>query len=167
MITLPGWVYWLGLVLAVGGLQQCRVDSAQDGKRDAEKIHADYVTEQERLRTEQIERARAEEKRLQLEKEANEQAIQKDLDAARDDAAAYSAESDRLRQQVDRLRAGAGATCKAIAAQHGQTEPGPINLLADLFLEAQAEAGRMAQEADRAIASGRGCERAYDSLPTN
>lgn len=165
MITLPGWVYWAGLAAAIGVLQECRVDHAQDATISAEKVHTDYLAEQQRQRAEQEEKARTEEQRLQQEKAANEQAIQKDLDVARADAADYSAESERLRQQVNRLRASAGATCQAITEQQRAAESRPINLLADLFLEAQAEAGRLAKEADRAIAAGRGCERQYDSLP--
>ncbi len=165
MISLPGWVYWAGLAAAIGLLQQCRVDHAQDATAAAEKVHTDYLADQERERAKQEANARAEEQRLQQEKAANDQAIQKDLDAARADAADYGAESERLRKQVDRLRASAGATCQAITEQQRAAESRPINLLADLFLEAQAEAGRLAQEADRAIAAGRGCERQYDSLP--
>ena len=75
---------------------------------------------------------------------------------ARADAAAAGAAADGLR---DAAQAAASACGDPATAQRGQADR-----LAHVLAEAAAEAGRLAEAADRAIVAGHACEASYYGL---
>ncbi|MBO1108758.1 DUF2514 family protein [Plesiomonas shigelloides] len=113
---------------------------------------------QEAARTEEQRRADAV---AAQEKEANDE-----LEKAKRDAAAAAAESRGLQQQLKTLRAkfsSSGSCSISGAAGAGKAETS-ITVLSELLGEADAVAGAMAEEADRARVAGAACERIYNSV---
>lgn len=78
--------------------------------------------------------------------------------------AAADRNSERLQQSINatiaRLRAGQPAT----SASGSTSGDSAARVLADLYREIDATAGRLAAEADRARAAGLTCERTYDAM---
>lgn len=126
---------------------------------------AEKVTQQHDLIVKQAADAAETERRLAAQREnINETTAQ--LNRARADADAARTAGQRLRAQLAKYVASHNDT--------GPGNPGPagvgeaagsgVTLLADLFQEADATAGELAQALDRSRAAGLACERAYESL---
>ncbi|SBT60191.1 Protein of uncharacterised function (DUF2514) [Plesiomonas shigelloides] len=111
---------------------------------------------QEAARTEEQRRADAV---AAQEKEANDE-----LEKAKRDAAA--AESRGLQQQLKTLRAkfSSSGSCSISGAAGAGKAEASITVLTELLGEADAVAGAMAEEADRARVAGAACERIYNSV---
>lgn len=113
----------------------------------------------------QVEAAREDERRTQIQ-------LSKELENAHQSLTAARAAADDARSALDRLRAraravAAGGQCPAqhpAAAASGPAAGDPAGLLADLLVEAAAEARRYAEIADNARIAGQLCERSYDAL---
>ncbi|WP_044873069.1 DUF2514 family protein [Pseudomonas sp. LFM046] len=168
---LPAWSWWLLALVLVAGLQQLRiadlqvdVASANAGKVEAEKGLSDYRLEVAERDRRAGARARAEEQRRQRAADEVDRDAKGKLEAAQADAAAAESAADRLQLEVDRLRAGRGATCSAIAAQQRAAGLDAFGVLADLFASADRRAGELAAALDRSRVAGLACERAYEAL---
>ncbi|MGL4270210.1 MAG: DUF2514 family protein [Plesiomonas sp.] len=113
---------------------------------------------QEAVRTEEQRRADAV---AAQEKEANDE-----LEKAKRDAAAATAESRGLQQQLKTLRAklASGGTCAIPGASGAGKAAAAITVLSELLSDADGVAGAMAEEADRARIAGSACERMYDGI---
>ena len=93
---------------------------------------------------------------------------EKQIEAAKADAADADAASNRLRKQTERLTASLrSCPTGAATAEGGETRGRAADLLADVLRRADERAGELAQIADRARAAGSACERAFDAIRTN
>ncbi len=160
----PSWAWWAAALLAVVLVQELRVQVSQQQAASAGAELADYRLQvAERDRRAEAE-AREEERRRQTEVdritgEANDQAEQ-----ARADAAVADQRADSLQQQVARLLASRGATCRAIAAQGSPPARDAAVLLADVLSRMEQAGRELAKEADRRGGPGRTCEQFVDAL---
>lgn len=108
-------------------------------------------------------------RRIELQRQGAINAIQEqaqqDIAKAQRNAAAASAESDRLQhgieQAIAQLRASGGNTG---ATTSSKTRASTSSLLTVLFREIDTAAGEYAAEADRARGAGLRCEAAYDAV---
>ncbi|MCY1286290.1 hypothetical protein D9M70_352590 [compost metagenome] len=160
----PAWCWWLLALVLVGGGQQLRVSLAQADAAQALSFLADYmllISERDR-RAEA--KARTEEQRRQQAVDEVEKDAKGKLDEARADAATAQSAADRLRVEVDRLRAGRSATCSAIAAQQRQAGESAVVVLAELLESADRMAGDLAAALDRSRVAGLACEAAYEGV---
>ena len=111
----------------------------------------------------------ADQRRIELKRQADLDAIQKKADAematAQRNAANARAQSQRLQLGIDnalaQLRAG-GADTTSLADRQAKDKTGL--LLAELYREIDAAAGDYAAEADDAFIRGKQCEASYDAL---
>lgn len=144
--------------------------TAQEWRHDAK--HARLVAEHSRLLetqanavVESVQAARNEEQRRMaaVEKERDLVIEQNEILAA--DVAAGRTVSDRLRQQLDALRA-RYASCHSAAAERGPGQPGadPIGLLIDMYAGLDQTGREVAEYADRLKIAGLACERSYDTV---
>ncbi|KWW18783.1 hypothetical protein AS889_04425 [Pseudomonas putida] len=169
--AVPGWCWWLIALVVVAGGQQYRVVVADGAAADArveaaqsEKALADYrleVSERDRRAAAQ---ARTEEQRRQaLADEEGESARQK-LELAQGRAAAAESAAVGLRGEISRLRAGHGATCDTIAAQHRQAGASAVVVLGGLLEESDRMAGSCAAALERSRIAGLACESIMDGM---
>ena len=162
--AVPAWAWWLLALLAVAGVQQIRVLTAQGEAAGAFAELSDYRLEVSERDRRADAAARTEERRRQVAVEKVDEDAKGKLDAALADAAGAQSAADRLQLEVDRLRAGRSATCGAIAAQQRQAGASAIGVLADLFESADRRAGELAAALDRSRVAGLACEAAYGSI---
>jgi len=130
------------------------------GKRWSEEV-AQIQSEHDKAYAQAQVQARSEESRRQSAIEGIRRDAQERIAQLKADAATAGVTADSLREQVNKL-AGRPAKCPD-TADRGQADPDKL-LLAKLFSEADAVAGRMAAEADRSRVAGEACVAAYDSL---
>lgn len=111
----------------------------------------------------------ADQRRIELKRQADLDAIQKKADAematAQRNAANARAQSQRLQLGIDnalaQLRSG-GADTASLAERQAKDKTGL--LLAELYREIDAAAGDYAAEADDSFIRGKQCEASYDAL---
>ena len=159
---------WMAAALALGvllGVQTMRLSAAQldaattrTAQADTLRTIADLTAKAERaVRAQETQRAQA------LEKIAND--TQKQIDAARIDAAAAERSADSLRQQLARYVAAARATSPgASPVAPGPTTGDALDLLSQLYSSSDARAGEISAYADAARIAGLACEASYDAL---
>lgn len=132
------------------------------------EVQAKWDAERTRQQAKVIEeeKANAEEtaRRLKQQQE-NQDAQDKELAAARSDAARNRAAADGLRAQTaDAARRWRDAIGNSPAGQNCPAAGDAIGVLADVFGRADRRAGVLAEYADAARAAGLKCERDYDAL---
>lgn len=86
------------------------------------------------------------------------------IDAARRDTERARAERDRLRADLDGYRTAARAAAHPGAPGASEAAAAAVDVLADLFVEADEVAGELATALDLAYAAGTTCERAAGAL---
>lgn len=158
----PSWAWWLLALLAVAGVQQLRVASAQVDAAGAVAELAQYeaeVSERDRLA---LEITRVKELRWQAQANKEREEANAQLEVAQADIAAAGATADGLRVELERLKRNRS---RNPATGSGVT-PGPsaTAVLADLLEEVEREGRAMAEEAQRRGVAGASCERRFDSL---
>lgn len=167
------WGKWLAIMLAALALSLMIKSLHADGyRKGAAATEAAWQSKWDRqLASHAQALADASERQRQIEHRYQEQleSIQHDgqlrLDAALADAAAAADESDRLQRTARELARRAGRQCPAATtAASGQTTQPAAVLLADVLGRADQRAGELAALADRAIAAGIACQRAYDAV---
>lgn len=131
-----------------------------NGWRLASAHNAEKAKQAEQV-AQQIEAARAEERRRTLVIQEVADAAQTQLETVRADAGRARDAAERLRQRVADLVA---ASRRPAPAGSGQAAGDPIGVLADVLGRADRRAGVLAEYADRARVAGQACERAYDAL---
>lgn len=89
---------------------------------------------------------------------------QKQLDAARRDADRARTERDRLRSDLNGYRTAARAAAHSGAPGASEAAATAVDVLADLFVEADEVAGELAAALDLAHAAGVTCERVAGAL---
>jgi hypothetical protein len=169
MSIVPLWAKALILAAlaaaALWALHLWRESLREDGReevraewaRESAAQHAAALAESQRNAAETA-------RRLKAQKEISD-AHERDLAAARRDAAGAAAVAGRLRDQLAaRSAALRGAPGDPAAAGQCEAAIAASDLHANLFLEADARAGALARVADAARLAGLACERAYDSL---
>jgi hypothetical protein len=154
------------VLAALAGLYAWRVSVERDFGR--EEVRAEWATEraaQHAAALVQSQKNAAETaRRLAAQKEVSD-AYERDLAAARRDAAGAAAVAGRLRDQLAaRSAALRGAAGNPAAAGQCEAALAASDLHANLFLEADARAGALARVADAARLAGLACERAYEAL---
>ena len=160
------WVLGLGLIAALGvaGIERTRAAGARTDAADARRDLAEYrstMAESARL----AERAqRTQEQTWRTRVDGVIQDGQKQIAAARSDAASAGDAERRVRAQLSAFRAAvraASATPAVVAG--GPPAADPLDLLSDLFGRARARAGELARIADERGAAGTICERHADA----
>ena len=169
--AVPAWCWWLIAMVLVAGGQQYRVVIADGAAADAlaetaksDKALADYrleVSERDRRAAAQ---ARAEERRRQAMADEEGESARQKLELAQGRAAAAESAAGGLRGEIARLRAGHGATCDTIAAQHRQAGTSALVVLGGLLEEADRMAGSCAAALERSRIAGLACESIYNGL---
>lgn len=89
---------------------------------------------------------------------------QDQIDAARRDAERARAERDRLRADLNSYRSAARAAAHPGAPGASEAAAAAVDVLADLFVEADEVAGELATALDLAYAAGTTCERVAGAL---
>ncbi|WAP61802.1 DUF2514 family protein [Pseudomonas fortuita] len=171
LAAVPAWCWWLIALVLVAGGQQYRVviadGTAADARAEAsrsDKALADYrleVSERDRRAAAQ---ARTEEQRRQALADEEGESARKELELARGRTAAAESAAGGLRGEISRLRAGHGATCDTIAAQHRQAGASAVVVLGGLLEEADQMAGSCAAALERSRIAGLACESIYNGL---
>lgn len=126
---------------------------------------AEKVTQQHDLIVKQAADAAETERRLAAQRENIDETTAQ-LNRARADADAARAAGQRLRAQLASYvssRENTGPSHSGFAGISEAAGSG-VNLLAELFSEADATAGELAKALDQSRAAGLSCERAYESL---
>lgn len=156
------WALGLGLAaaLATAGIERTRGASARTDAAKARQEIAEYrgtVAESGRL----AERAqRTQEQIWRSRVDGVIQDGQQKIAAARADADRAGGAAHQLQQQLTAYRAAVRAASAApTAAEGGAPAADPLDLLADLFGQADARAGDLARIADERGAAGAICER--------
>lgn len=159
---------WMAAAITAGvllGVQTLRLHTAQldaattrTAQADTLRTIADLTAAAERaVRAEESQRAQ------KLEAIAND--TQKQIDAARIDAATAARSADSLRKQLARYVAAArSASANPGTAPSGETARDALDLLSGMFERADRIAGELAESLDRARISGKACEAAYDGI---
>ncbi|WP_080559445.1 DUF2514 family protein [Variovorax paradoxus] len=160
------WALCLGLAgaLLTAGVERTRAASARAEASTARKDLAEFratqaesgrLAERAARNTEQTWRARV---------DGVIQDGQKQIAAARADAASAADAERRLRTQLAAFRAAVRTASTApTPAEGGAAAADPLDLLADLFGRADARAGELARIADERGAAGTTCERHADA----
>ena len=160
-----GWMAAAIALGAVAGMQTLRLHTAQLDAAQTRTAHADTLRKIADL-TAAAERAvRAEETQRAQKLEAIANDTQKQIDAARVDAAAAARSADGLRKQLASYVAAARATsANPGTAAPGETASDAIDVLADMLVKLDERAGIYAEAADRSRIAGVSCEQAYSAL---
>ncbi|MFV0677885.1 DUF2514 family protein [Variovorax sp. tm] len=161
------WALGLGLVaaLATAGIERTRAAGARADAATARKDLADLrataaesgrLAERAARNTEQTWRSRV---------NGVIQDGQKQLTAARADAATAVAAARQLRDDLAAYRTAVrAATAAPAAAAGGSPATDPLDLFADLFGRADARAGELARIADERGSAGTTCQRYADAV---
>jgi hypothetical protein len=149
--VVPVWAWALVALLAWGGIQRHRASSAAGELRQAQAAAA--IEREQALQASITETQRRLAAQQEIAHAADEAASR-----ARADAHAAAGAAGRLRQRIAALQAGAGAGNPATAGASSADRLGEaLATCADRYRE-------VAAAADRAVAAGLACERAYQSL---
>jgi hypothetical protein len=166
---LPGWARLLLVAAVVAAAAWAfhlwKESIREDGR---EEVRAEWATERAAQHAAALaasQRNAAETaRRLAAQKEVSD-AYERDLAAARRDAAGAAVAAGRLRDQLAAFAAAhRGAAGHPAPAGSGPPAGDPIGVLADVLGRADERAGILAVHADAARAAGLACERAYDAL---
>lgn len=162
--SVPAWCWWLIALVLVAGGQEIRVGAGKVEASTAKSELADYrlaVSERDRRAAAQ---ARTEEQRRQALADEEGESARQQLEMAQGRAAAAESAAGGLRGEIARLRAGHGATCDTIAAQHRQAGTSAVVVLGGLLEEADRMAGSCAAALERSRIAGLACESIYNGL---
>lgn len=160
----PAWL-WLSIVLGLWtAVEELRLASLRSDLASEQAVHSGYRAEVAERDRRAVMAALVETKRRLAAVEEVESDAKGKLDVARADAADAQSAADRLQLEVNRLRAGRGATCNAIAAQQREAGATAVGVLADLFESADRRAGELAAALDRSRVAGLACEASYEAV---
>ena len=155
LARVPVWAWALAALLAWGGWQRHRANSAR-----AEYQQAQATAQLEQAQS-QAAAATESARRLKAHQEITDAEIQR-RQAAEAAAAGLRTAEQRLRTQL------AQSTARAASdpAPAGSGPPAPVSVLADVLGECTTAVRQLAREADATRAAGRACEASYDALTT-
>lgn len=164
------WSYVaLAALIALAGVQQLRVSDARMRTAQAERRLSDHQATQAHLAQLAEAAARAEEARMESEKERVSREARQQIDAARAATVSAARAADGLRDRLTRLVATSRrAAAAAEPACRGASESGAdaARVLAGLLERADQRAGILAAHATAIGIAAATCERFADSLTT-
>lgn len=153
--AIPWWAYVFAVLLAWGGWQRYKAQSAAKTFQQAQ-IEAAKATE-----AALAENIRETARRLAEQQKVAQHAETKFI-RARADAGAASAAAARLRDQLNAIRATGSSSSDPAATGSGTTDR-----LANVLAECADRYRAVAEVADRSIIAGKACEASYESLSPN
>jgi len=174
-ILVPAWAKWVGLAAGLALFIAC---AAWANKRffinpavNAETARWERRWNQRDIKDQQaLIDFTAEQRRIELKRQADAEQIQKDAQKEIDRMAALRAAADR---NSERLQQGIANAIAQLQRERGEysgagtgspTGASTGNMLTQLYREIDATAGELAAEADRARRAGLTCERQYDAI---
>jgi len=163
LAAVPEWVWFMMLAIAIAGIQQLRVVNERADKLTAQTELANYRTEVAERDRRNAAKSRAEEQRLQRNKEIEDANAREERLALEGDVDRYRDAGVSLQHEVDRLRDGRRATCDAIAAQQRQARPTASMVCGELLGELDQMAGSLGEALGRSRIAGLTCERIADA----
>ncbi len=162
--TVPAWCWWLIALVLVAGGQEIRVGAGKLDASVAMSELSDYRLEVAERDRRAAAKARTEEQRRQAVADEEGESARQQLELAQGHAAAAESAAGWLRGEIARLRAGHGATCDTIAAQHRPAGTSAVVVLGGLLEEADRMAGSCAAALERSRIAGLACESIYNGL---
>ncbi|EKT4504158.1 DUF2514 family protein [Pseudomonas putida] len=162
--ALPGWCWWMVVLVLVAGGQQYRVMVAQGDTAIARGQLTEYrlqVAERERRAAALI---RSEEQRRQAVADEEGESARQKLELAQGRAAAAESAAHGLHGEIKRLRDGHRATCDTIATQQRSAGASAVVVLGGLLEESDRMAGSCAAALERSRIAGLGCEAVVDGM---
>lgn len=162
--AVPTWCWWLIALVLVAGGQEIRVGAGKVEASTAKSELADYrlqVAERDRRAAAQI---RTEEQRQQKIKDQEGENARLEKLALQGDIDRYRAAGVGLRQQIDRLQRGRGATCDLVSAQQRETRSTTSMVCGKLLGELDQMAGSLGEALGRSRIAGLACEAIADKV---
>lgn len=150
--AIPWWAYAIAACLAWGGWQRHRANSAAKIYQQAQ------IEAAKRTEAALAENIRETARRLAEQLKATQDAEAKTI-KARSDAAAAAGAAERLRQQLDAIRASS-----APASDTTTSDAGTTDRLAEVLGQCTDRYREVAAAADRAVIAGLACEASYNAL---
>lgn len=167
---ITGWKGYVAAALiaaAVAGVSSWKVNGWRYEARlaRAEATHSQMLEQIAEATVLSVQAARAEEQRLAIELEKQRDHSRKQTEALTADLAAGRTASNRLRKELDALRARyASIDTGASGRGEGQQGADPIGVLIDLYAGLDQSGREVTEYADRLRIAGLTCEQASDAV---